>query len=44
MPFKENVYGLTMHNRQRFSSDELKKEEKKKKKTVHKGYQLPLAE
>ena len=32
MPFKENVYGRTMHERRRFSSDELKIDEKKRKK------------
>ena len=33
MPFKENVYGRTMHDRRRFSSDELKIEDKKREKT-----------
>ena len=47
MRFKENFYGHTMHDGRRFSSGEPPPPQKKKneeKKTVHKGYQLPLAE
>ena len=49
MRFKENFYGHTMHDGRRFSSGEPpppppKKKKNEEQKTVHKGYQLPLAE
>ena len=43
MRFKENFYGHTMHDGRRFSSGEPPKKDEEQK-TVHKGYQLPLAE
>ena len=50
MRFKENFYGHTMHDGRRFSSGEPPPPQKKtttkneEQKTVHKSYQLPLAE